>query len=283
VDDRTTARRRSVGVLCAAAAFTPIALLTPAAGAAGRDHPRIPVATAPGAPEAPGAPVTGVIQPATRAIRTGAGAGSGAPVTCSAANLAAVQAYVGQALSNRVAQLNALSAAVGGAADLAAGDRSTLSTDLASELSGIQALQAKIPSDTTCQSVIADGRAMVVDFRVYVVMTPQAHLTIAADAESAVAAKLAALEPKLEAAVTSAGQSGPNVAAAQHALSDIEAQVTLGQQSSSGISAQVLGFTPASYPGCWTAFRDDRATLQKGRQALRQADADLHKIVDALR
>ena len=170
---------------------------------------RLPVTTTSGAPGVPGAPGTsgtrarrGPPSPSpARPIPTGAAA-AGAPATCSAANLAAVPGYVSQALSGRVAQLTSLSAAVGAAADLTAADRSTLATDLASELAGIQALQAQLPSATTCQSVVAAGRAMVVNFRVYVVMTPQAHLTIAADTETTVAANLAALEPRLQAAVT---------------------------------------------------------------------------------
>ena len=285
-----TARRRSAAALVGAlAALAPVALVAPVAGAAGER--RLPVTTTSGAPGAPGAPGTSGTSgpPGTattpspaRPIPTGAAA-AGAPATCTAANLAAVSGYVSQALSGRVAQLTSLSAAVGAAADLTAADRSTLATDLASELAGIQALQAQLPSATTCQSVVAAGRAMVVNFRVYVVMTPQAHLTIAADTESAVAANLAALEPRLQAAVTSAGQSGADVASAQRALADLEAEVTAAQRSSAGISAQVLGFTPASYPGSWSVLRSDRVTLGAGQLALRRADLDLHQIVAVVR
>ncbi|MGP8058404.1 MAG: hypothetical protein ACLP9C_02035 [Acidimicrobiales bacterium] len=276
-----TARRRWAAALVGAlAALTPLSLLSPVAAAAGER--RVPVTTTSGAPGVPGTPGTATSRSTARPIPTGAAA-AGAPATCSAANLAAVQGYVSQALSGRVAQLNSLSAAVGAAADLTAADRSTLASDLASELAGIQALQAQLPSATTCQAVVAAGRAMVVNFRVYVVMTPQAHLTIAADTETTVAANLAALEPRLKAAVTSAGQSGTGVATAQRDLGDLEAEVAAAQRSSAGISAQVLGFTPASYPASWSVLRSDRVTLGAGERALRRADLDLHQIVAVVR
>ncbi len=269
---RATVVRRSLGALCAAAAVGSwVALAAPAASAARPGHPPKTVGTAAGTPA-----------PAAAAVPTGAPVAAGSPATCSPANLGAVQAYVNQGLSNRVTQLGALSSAVSGANDLSAADRGTLTADVASEQSGIQALVAKLPGDTTCQAVIADGRAMVVDFRVYVVMTPQVHLTVSADTESALAAEMAGLEPKLQAAINSAEQAGRNGAAAQALFTGFQAQVVSAAQASSGISAQVLAFTPASYPGSWATFRADRATLDSGRVALHQADADLHKIIAAL-
>ena len=67
---------------------------------------------------------------------------------------------------------------------LTTADRSTLTTELANDLAGISALQQKVPSDTTCAERGRRRQAMVVDYRVFVVMSPQAHLTIAADTET---------------------------------------------------------------------------------------------------
>jgi len=259
---RTTVVQHSLAALCAAAAVCSwVALGTTVASAARPGHPGSTGGTAAGTP---------------------APAAAGSSATCSPANLGAVQARVSLGLSNRVTQLGALSSAVAGAGDLSAADRATLTSDVASEQSGIAGLVAKLPGDTTCQAVIADGRAMVVDFRVYVVMTPQVHLTVSADTESALASKMAGLEPQLQAAIDAAEQAGRNGAAAQALFSEFEAQVAAATQASSGISAQVLAFTPASYPGSWATLRADRATLANGRGALRQADADLHKILNAL-
>jgi hypothetical protein len=187
--------------------------------------------------------------------------------------------YVEGGLSGRVSQLHTLTGAVAGAAALSASDAATLSTDLANELSGVTALEQKVPTDTTCADAIADAHAMVFDYRVYVVMTPQVHLTITADSETALGGRITGLEPQITAAITAAGNAGKNVAAAKGALADLESQVGAAGHASSPIPSQVLGFTPVSYPGCWPAFKADVGSLHTGRAALRRADRDLHVIV----
>jgi hypothetical protein len=221
----------------------------------------------------------GVVMAAGGAVPTGAPLGSGAPRTCSPATLSVLLTYVEGGLSGRVSQLHALTGAVAGGTALSASDAATLSTDLANELSGITALEQKVPTDTTCADAIADAHAMVSDYRVYVVMTPQVHLTITADSETALGGRITGLEPQITAAIAAAGNAGKNVTAANRALAGLESQVGAAEHASSPIPSQVLGFTPASYPGCWPAFKADVGSLHTGRAALRRADSDLHVIV----
>jgi hypothetical protein len=222
---------------------------------------------------APGTAQAAPARPATAA----------APRGCAPNALAARIAQVGRDLDNRVQQLNALQAEVDAAGPLTLLDRSTLLADLANELSGIQALAAKAPGDTTCAAVRADGRAMVVNYRVYLVMTPQVHLTKSADSEASVAGRLAARLPQLQAAITRAAGAGRDMTAAAAALGDLGRQVAVARADSAGISAAVLAFTPASYPGCWATFLGDRARLQAGSVALRRASHDLSLILGQLR
>jgi hypothetical protein len=203
--------------------------------------------------------------------------------TCSPTRLSAAQALVEAQLAARVSQLAALSSAVSGSTTLSAGDKATLTTDVANEQSGITALQGKVTADTTCAVVRQDGRAMVLDYRVYVVMTPQVHLTISADTEAALVGQLTGIEPQLQAAIAAAQAQGKNVAAAQAAFADLQSKVTAASQDSAGISATVLAFTPASYPACWSTFVSERGDLKSGDQALHAADRDAHAIVTDLR
>lgn len=201
---------------------------------------------------------------------------------CGATQLADDIATVGQDLSERVTQLNSLTNEANNSAGLTSADKATLLSDLSNELAGIQALQAKVPTDTTCAAVRADGRAMVVNYRVYLVMTPQVHLTNSADTESNLAGRLAVIEPALQDAINAAAAKGQNVAAAQADYNDLVSQVSAAEADTSGIAASVLGFTPASYPGCWSSFLADRANLRKGQAALHQANKDLHAIIQAV-
>jgi hypothetical protein len=202
-----------------------------------------------------------------------------AAATCSATALSAAQAAAGRALSARDTRLDALVQAVGTAARLTATDRSTLTTDLDDERAGLEGLEQKVPTDTTCAEVAADAEAMVVDYRVYLVMSPQVHLAIAADAESAIVGQLQGLEPTISARIAAARARGVTVAAAQATFGDLEAQVAAAAHSSASIAASVLAATPASYPGCVQTFEQDRASLESGRTALRHAHADLKTLI----
>jgi len=279
------------GALSAAVALALAGGTAGVAGAAGLRH-RPPVTTVPaavpttnGAPGTPATPVTPTTTPVATAggaqprIPTGATPGSGAPTTCSISNLSLLQSYVEGALSNRVTQLNALTAIIGGATRLTASDQQTLSSDVSNELAGIQALQQKVPNDSTCLQLVADARAMVRNFRVYVVMTPQVRLTVSADSETSIAGQLAGLEPQIQAAIAAAQKNGKNVAGAQQSFSDFQTQITNTQSASGNVSGPVLAFTPSSYPGCKSTFVADVASLQGGRADLRKADTDLHAIV----
>jgi hypothetical protein len=273
------------GVLSAVVAF---ALGAGTAGAAGLRH-RPPVTTVPaaapstsGSSGTPATPATTPVAPtggAQPSVPTGAVPGSGAPTTCSTTNLSLLQSYVEGALSNRVSQLNGLTAIVGGATRLTGSDQQTLSSDVSNELAGIEALQQNVPNDSTCLQLVADARAMVRNFRVYVVMTPQVRLTVSADSETSIAGQLAGLEPQIQAAIAAAQKNGKNVAGAQQSFSDLQTQVTNAQSASGNVSGPVLAFTPSSYPGCKTTFVADVTSLQGGRADLRKADADLHTIV----
>lgn len=186
-------------------------------------------------------------------------------------------------LEGRQVQLAALTRDVELGRDLSASDRTTLTTDLANEGSGIAALRPQATADTTCAALLATGRAMVTDYRVYVVMTPQVRLTVAGDTELYVAAQLAAAEPRVTVTIDDAAGDGEDVDAARTALADLEHQVATADQAADGIAAQVLAFTPASYPGCWSAFVADQSRLRDGQAALHQADTDLHTIEGVVR
>ena len=209
---------------------------------------------------------------------TVASAAPGTSPTCSPAALNVARTNALAALTPRVKRLHDLSAAVGASTGLTSADRSSLTTDIGNDLAGITALQQKIPSDTSCAEVAADAHAMVVDYRVFVVMSPQVHLTIAADTETSVAAALAALEPEITARITAAKQSGVTVRAAETTYSDFQTQVATATQSSTGVAGKVLALTPASYPGSRTTLENARASLSTGRVALVRAHGDLRTL-----
>ncbi len=56
-------------------------------------------------------------------------------------------------------------------------------------------------SATTCAGLRAVARSMVYNYRVYVVMTPQTHLTVVLDDETYIEGVLVNLEPQIATAI----------------------------------------------------------------------------------
>jgi hypothetical protein len=146
------------------------------------------------------------------------------------------------------------------------------------ELPGIQTLQSQVQQVTTCVGLRAVARSMVFDYRVYLVMTPQTHLTIVMDDETSIEGVLAGLEPKIATAIQNAQASGKDVSAAQAALADLESQVSTAQGETGGQAAQLLAQTPAGFPGNWQVFLVARTNATNARTDLRAAYTDLEHI-----
>ncbi len=200
------------------------------------------------------------------------------PKTENATTFNTAKQFVEHELSLRQQRLSNLTSEVGKASDLTSADRATLTSDLASETAGIDALVAKVPNDTTWAVLKADATSMVVDYRVFVVMSPQVHLAIAADTESAVEQKMQAAEPKIEALIDYEQGKGKDVKGAQIAYGALVVEVSGAEHDTAGVSAAVLATSPKGYPANRTIFLNARSNLLQGRSALVTARSDLQTI-----
>jgi hypothetical protein len=172
------------------------------------------------------------------------------------------------ALQARVSTLGRLNTSVGDSKDLTSADRSALNGLLGPETSGINALlatvQAATPQNTTVAQLRADAKTMVDQYRVYLVMSRQVHLTERADTQTTVELRISNREPKIQAAIQKAG----NPPAAVQAYHDLVTQVTNATQATGQADIPaVLQVTPSGYPG-------DAAPLSAASTALHQAATD---------
>jgi hypothetical protein len=199
---------------------------------------------------------------------------------CTPALFGQAQQLVEADLAGRVTQLNALSSAADNTANhLTTGDRQTLQNDIATfELPGIEALQPQAQQATTCGGLRTVAHEMVYNYRVYVVMTPQTHLTIVIDDETYVEGVFVNLEPQIATAISNAQASGKDVTAAQDAFNDLKSQVTSAQGETAGQSAQILAQAPTGYPGNWQVFLGARTNATNAHTDLHAAYADAQRI-----
>jgi hypothetical protein len=174
------------------------------------------------------------------------------------------------AITARFTQIDTLTSQLDGAPRLTAGHRSSLTSELADERSGLATLQGQINAATTFGQLAQLCPQIVTGYRVYVLETPKTHLTMAADRETSIATQLQGIAPKLEAAITSAQAKGKDVGQAPALYADLTAKVSDAAAQAGPVADRILPLTPAEY-NAGTA----KPVLETSRDALVQGSTDL--------
>jgi hypothetical protein len=195
-----------------------------------------------------------------------AGAGQGLPKN---AGLTAWQKAVDARIDLRLASLSALKIAISGATNLSSSDRSTLSALDASDISGLTALKTKTNAETTVAAVKADGHAMIVDYRIYMLVVPKVRFAIASDQEIAVLAKLQSAHDKLASIAATLSGQGKDVSSEQAELTDMAGKISAATSTLSGKASGLLAVQPSPDASTMTA------AVAPVRTAVRGARADI--------
>jgi hypothetical protein len=188
------------------------------------------------------------------------------------------------AISARLAVLAGDAHLVQSAKHLSPTNAAALSNLITSDESGLSALKTKIDGDTSLASCHADAMTIVTGYRVYVLVEPQVHLTIAADRISAVAETLRDVATRLETRLAQRKAQGKEVdPGAQDAVNDLNARVAAATAAVSGVPSQVLALTPAGYPANKATLQSARGALETARHDVVLATADAGRAVSLLR
>ncbi len=218
---------------------------------------------------------------ADAASSTVAGVGGTLPAN---ATLPQWKAAVDARIDLRLATLGALKIAINGATNLSSSDKSTLSALATSDTSGLQALRTKTNAETTVAGVRADAKSMIDDYRIYMLVVPKVRFTVAADAETAVIAKLQAAHDKLAALATQLGAAGKNVAPEQAALSDMASKLSAAKSSLNGLTAGLLAAQPSPDASAMqAAVAPVRSGVKAARADLKTAAADAKTAAQGLK
>jgi hypothetical protein len=173
--------------------------------------------------------------------------------TVPSASFIAQQKALELQLANRATQLQHLVADVTAATSLSSSTSAVLQARLLTEQTSINALIAKVPTDTTKAELNADRAAMLKDNRVYAVMSPQVFEMIEASVVASQVTVMQGNESTLHSEVTSiVGLPGY-----KNALNHYNNYVTrLSNWSTKivNVESTVLAQTPQGYPGNTKVF-----------------------------
>jgi hypothetical protein len=195
--------------------------------------------------------------------------------TVSPAGFQSAQTALEHAIIARQVQLVLLGTELADAANVTSSDRAALSTIITNEQSALATDASNAAAATTYAQLQAVRQAMLVDERVYAVVTGQVNLVMAADNDTVTETGYTALVTELTPLVTEI-----NLPRATSLLADVTSEVTSATSLTTGVSAGALALTPAGYPGNESQIKTWTYQLVQVANDLATAKQDIKTIED---
>jgi hypothetical protein len=191
----------------------------------------------------------------------------------SSAGFVAAQKLLETQLANRATQLGHIVADLTAATTLTPSAMATLQARLSTEQTSINALIAKVPTDTTRAELNSDRAAMLRDNRVYAVMSPQVFEMIEASVVAKQVTTMQGNEPMLLSETTSI-VGLPGYKNALNHYNNYVARLANWSTRIVNVENIVLAQTPQGYPGNTQIFVDQNHQILDANVALAYAAYD---------
>ena len=188
-------------------------------------------------------------------------------------SLKAVKAQAANRIAMRIRSLNKAIAQVQSYSFLGP-DQATMVGKMQSDISGLQALNAKIQSDTTVQQAVADASTIFTGFRVYYLVLPADSLVVNIDHLDNI------LVPDLNSNISGIEAEEPsNQAVIGPLVTDMQNDVQRASSATSGLSAQLLSFTPADWNANHELLEPARSSVASADRAIWDAERYYYQAV----
>lgn len=178
-----------------------------------------------------------------------------------------------QELITRIANLNKLSDT----------QKTTLSTQVQSEITNLNALKAKIQADTDLATLQTDSKTIVASYRIYALFIPKIHIISAAESTLAASEKMMTAYTELQARVTAAKTAGADTTTMETALATMLAEINTAAAQANAAISTVTPLTPDGYPANKTSLNAARNQLKTARQDIQDARQQGYAVLRLLR
>lgn len=185
--------------------------------------------------------------------------------------------WLTNALQVRDGELSLLQAAVDGTSGLPSDLHTDLDGLLIGDSAGIETLEAVVPNETTISALQSDTAAMIVDYRVFALVTPECNSLLRAEDQLTSAKHLANLESAIESAIlaVSNGTSGQ----LQSVESEYSSLVSKVEAADNAQIAALPGVDPSAYTASVALLATAKAALDQADKQLNAARADLRTML----
>jgi len=201
-----------------------------------------------------------------------AAAAATAATTATAAQtqrLSNLQTKGGAEIQLRLTNLTKLKTTVADAKHMTAADKTSLTNEITTEITGLTALQTQLKGETTVTAALTDVQSIFTEFRVYALIDPKVRLMKVADDQQTIEATLASLAGKLQTRITKDKTAGKDVAAMQTTLDSMNSEIASTKAMSVDAETKVIALQPSDYDA-------DHTILKQYDTELKTAHADCH-------
>ncbi len=198
-------------------------------------------------------------------------------------NMAKLEARGDREINRRVNALRELLERLNRIKRLSPTDKSSLTSQVQTEINNLIALKAKIDADTDITTLRTDVQSIIKSYRVFALFIPKIHILAAADRMITSADLASQVVTKLQDRINKAQSAGKNVSALQTALADMQSKIADSKTQSANAQSLVTPLTPDGYPGNKSVLQQARAAIKTGIQDLNAAQADAKTIRQGLK
>lgn len=166
--------------------------------------------------------------------------------------------------------------------------KSSIASTVTEEISSLNTLKTKIASETELAALREDIASITKSYRIFLLVIPQARITVAADKVKTAATSLSTLAGKLQERITAASAAGVDVSVMNASLADMNAKITDAMAQADAAVAAVASLQPdngdkAVQKANTDALKSAREKLRTGQDDIETARKDAHEIVKALK
>ncbi|MDE2026851.1 MAG: hypothetical protein KGJ07_10295, partial [Patescibacteria group bacterium] len=164
-------------------------------------------------------------------------------------------------ITNRLTALNSLLSKLQSDKRLSDNEKSSLSTEIQSQISGLTALKAKIDADTDATTAKTDEKTIITSYYVFAVFEPKIRLLVVINNLQTVSNNIQTLVPQLQNLIDTFKSQGKDVTQLQTLLDDISSQLKTVDATLAKDTTAVEGVSVASKDTAKITFTQVRQDL----------------------
>ncbi len=190
-----------------------------------------------------------------------------------AARLAKIIARSDTAITARIADLNKLNTRVQGLKNVSSTEKTNISNDVQTNISGLTSLKAKIDADTDATAALNDEKTITGSFRIYALVVPQGSILASVDRVNTIVDLMTPIGSKIQSRITADQTAGKDVSALQTLLSDFNSKIADAKIQAVAAQSGVVSLVPDQ--GNKTTLASNTAALKAARANIKTATNDL--------